>query len=389
MPNPNAIVSLRIRLDPALDRDPEEILKSEGGLSIVLDDDRRLRLNPDDPRAPGFARALDGIARAGRPAYLVVDPATETITDVRLPKITRILRADPAEDGLEVELQGSQARHLVRAGGPDAAEFEGRIREALVSRVPLLVTGDDAHDVIDVRPFTPGPDGPLLPFPEPPTPFPPPAFPPLPKLPPWLWWPISILWWVLLRLKWWICYPWWWWRCPSTSRSQVIFDAMAVRVCNPLTVPAPCIPFNYPDDGCWGRAHEMARLILDMGVTPGKVWIDKSGPLLHVSTKNNPNCYVEWFWHVAPTICVRSGWFTTQRMVIDPALFTTPVSESTWKGVQNNPNATLTETAWTAFAHGSYAPDPTFALTNQVLADYRIELQIRSTTVGPPPYANC
>ena len=34
-----------------------------------------------------------------------------------------------------------------------------------------------------------------------------------------------------------------------------------------------------------------------------------------------------WGWHVAPTLCVRGpGFFQHQDMVIDPSLFTTPVS---------------------------------------------------------------
>src|SRR2546425_191015 len=33
------------------------------------------------------------------------------------------------------------------------------------------------------------------------------------------------------------------------------------------------IPFKYPDNGCWGRAHEMCRLIIASAVQPRKVWI--------------------------------------------------------------------------------------------------------------------
>lgn len=33
--------------------------------------------------------------------------------------------------------------------------------------------------------------------------------------------------------------------------------------------------------------------------------------------------------------------------------------------------------------------DPTYVETNQVLADYRLQLQNRAIQHGPPPYANC
>jgi len=167
---------------------------------------------------------------------------------------------------------------------------------------------------------------------------------------------------------------------------------MAATTCNPLTVPPPCIPFMFPDDGCWGRAHEMCRLMINMGVKPAKVWINCVGPLLKANTRNNPQCFVQWGWHVAPTICVWRWcwWFLwSQEMVVDPSLFTTPVSKATWKGVQQNPNATLTDTDWTYFRQWGET-DPTFSKTNTVLADYRLALLLRSQSlVGPPPYANC
>src|SRR6202008_2347296 len=108
----------------------------------------------------------------------------------------------------------------------------------------------------------------------------------------------------------------------TPQRAGELFDLVSAQTCDPLTVPPPCIPFLYPDDGCWGRAHEMCRLMINMGLSPRKVWIDHSfGHFLHVNTKNNPQCFVEWGWHVAPTLCVRGPKFCpTQSMVIDPSL---------------------------------------------------------------------
>jgi hypothetical protein len=53
--------------------------------------------------------------------------------------------------------------------------------------------------------------------------------------------------------------------------------------------------------------------------------------------------------------------------------------------------ATLTDTDASVF-HLFYPPhatDPTYALTNNVLATYRLALQSRSVVQGPPPYVNC
>ncbi len=131
----------------------------------------------------------------------------------------------------------------------------------------------------------------------------------------------------------------------------------------------------------------MCRLIINMGLTPHKVWIPGS---LHVATKNNPNCGVFWGWHVAPTLCVRDrGFFQTQQMVIDPSLFTTPVSRAAWKGVQGDPNATLTDSDASIYYLWGNVTDPDYTDTNQKLAYYRLQLQNRAIQQGPPPYANC
>ena len=125
--------------------------------------------------------------------------------------------------------------------------------------------------------------------------------------------------------------------------------------------------------------------MINLGLKPKKVWIQGG---LQVSTRNNPNCHVNWGWHVAPTLCVRGrGFFQSHTMVIDPSLFSTPVSEAAWKGVQGDPGATLTDTAASDFFWG--ATDPSYTQTNQVLATYRLQLQNRALQQGPPPYANC
>jgi hypothetical protein len=382
MPNPNAIVSTTIRLQPPLDRAPEELLRAEGGMSVELEGGRRARLDPADPRAAGLARVLDGLARQRLPVYLELDPATGAITRLRIPLVARVVGVGSAPGGLEVELEPSHARHVLRPGEPDADELERRLREALEAGQPVLVTEDDAHNILDVRPFRPDPEVPPPPFPPSPRPRPGPT-------PPWLrpWWWI----WRLLRWIWrWLRWPWWWFRCLSRKRAQQVFDAMAALSCDPLTVPAPCIPFRYPDDGCWARAHEMCRLMIAMGLSPRKVWIEHSpGHWLQASTRNHPQCYVVWGWHVAPTLCVRGPTpFQARRMVFDPSLFTSPVPVPTWKGVQGDPNATLTHTGADQF-WPSGGTDPTYSQTNYYLAQYRLALQARAVQVGPPPYANC
>lgn len=381
MQNPNVIVSLVIKLDPPLDRSSAEILKSEASISVELEGGRRVRLDPADRRSPGFAQILDGLSKQHLPVYLEIDPTTSAITRILIPHIARVhgIQALSA-DLLRVDLERSHARHFLKRDSADFVDMEKLLNEALQRGTPLIITEDDAHNIVDVRPFNPTPD----------VPTPPPLPKPEPLIPPsWL---LRLLRWIRDLPIWqWPIWPWRWWYCLflciSETRAQEVFDAMSATSCNPLTIPPPCIPFLYPDDGCWARASEMCRLMLNTGLTPRKVWIQGN---LQVSTKNNPNCSVSWAWHVAPVLCVRGpGIFQCQQMVIDPSLFSAPVTTATWKGVQGDPNATLTYTSASIFWLWGYGTDPNYTQTNQELAKYRLLLQSRSLQSGPPPYANC
>jgi hypothetical protein len=175
----------------------------------------------------------------------------------------------------------------------------------------------------------------------------------------------------------------------TLQRAQQLFSLVNGKICCPASARAPCIPFLYPDDGCWGRAHEMCRLMIANGAQPEKVWIYGS---LRVATQNNPGCQVRWGWHVAPTLQVDVG-RGPETYVIDPSLFDGPVPEATWHGVQGDPGAVLVPTGANVFhrsSNGNIILDNNYQQTQQVLNTYRNVLKLRSATVdGPPPYLAC
>ena len=374
MANPNAIVSRSIRLAGAEARTEGRMVGPQG-LDVELDGGRRVRLDPQNPRSEGFASVLAGLAELRHPAYLDVDPETEAVSRILIPTVGRVVAVREVDAGLEVQVEKSHARHLLRRDRPDFEEFEAVLRAAQAANERVMLTPDDGQNVEDIRLFRPGPDdGPV------------PDFPPYPET--------RLNW--LDRILWWPIWPWVWWRyrCISSARAQEIFNAMSATSCNPVGIAPPCIPFMFPDNGCWARAHEMRRLMNNMGVYPRKVWIQG---VLHTPTKNHPNCFVNWAWHVAPTICVRQRWrwwyvfwwWLGERMVIDPSLFTTPVTQAQWKAVQGDPNATLTDSSGAIFYLFSNQTDDTYTETNLDLQTYRIALQNRANQIGPPPYANC
>jgi len=185
----------------------------------------------------------------------------------------------------------------------------------------------------------------------------------------------------------------------TQQRAQQLFDLCNARICCPANPTGSCIPFLYPDDGCWGRAHEMCRLMIADGAQPEKVWIKGD---LRPSSQNHPGCgwpgWTGWFWHVAPTLQVNTS-NGVKTWVIDPALFSGPADQGTWKSVQGDPNAVLQASSAEMFYFKSFIfddedipdeTDPTYTQTNIVLTNYRNELKLRSVGAdGPPPYFAC
>lgn len=82
------------------------------------------------------------------------------------------------------------------------------------------------------------------------------------------------------------------------------------------------IPFDYSKDGCYARAHRMARIAQRHGIRVAKIFIDGSlDPFL--------NDGWSWRYHVAPVVAVKEN-KKIKLMVIDPSLFKRPVSVSDW-----------------------------------------------------------
>ena len=101
------------------------------------------------------------------------------------------------------------------------------------------------------------------------------------------------------------------------------------------------IPFNFPREYCFARAHEMRRLIVEKGIECMKVFnLATDDDALVV--KDPRMGLVGWVYHVAPTVSVQTP-DGNVRMVIDPSLFKEPVTIEEWRAVQNCPDAPLKE----------------------------------------------
>jgi hypothetical protein len=122
------------------------------------------------------------------------------------------------------------------------------------------------------------------------------------------------------------------------------------------------IPFQFQDRGCEARAHKMVQLLEEKGILAGKVVLQgKEENALQMTTQYHPKGKVEWSFHMAPIIKVRTGkkkkikistgWFSSEvievdeviDMVIDPSTSNGPITLKEWKAslTKHNPKQKL------------------------------------------------
>jgi len=117
------------------------------------------------------------------------------------------------------------------------------------------------------------------------------------------------------------------------------------------------IPFSYPIDGCYARAHRMAELLTEKGYASEKSFaVAQSTNRLRVPSKKAGDApigtqpVVQWGYHVAPVITLDTG----EKYVIDPSMFTTPVPLQTWvSGMGNIADFHQRDLAWLQAQRGA------------------------------------
>ena len=84
------------------------------------------------------------------------------------------------------------------------------------------------------------------------------------------------------------------------------------------------IPFRYPDDGCYARAHKVALILDEMGIISVKSFLVGD---LKLVTQDSPRGFVEWWYHVAAAIHVKG---LDELFIFDPTASDTPLSKTEW-----------------------------------------------------------
>ncbi len=312
-----------------------------------------------NPHAETWAETIDRMGKANEQVYVEIDDETRVITQVLVPERFRVVRFEEDEFGNHLfHLQPSAAIHGLLRTDPNFESMRAKLQAALDDGSELLITETrDEHEIIDVR------------VPEVPSGDPPPPGPAPPDDPP-----------------------------VSEARALEVHNNMNAESCSACSPSSSCIPFLFPDDGCWIRAHMMCHLMRTGGPNtttnpaedPEKVWIHaSSGNRLNPPTANHPDCKLPWGgwgWHVAPTLTLNTS--GTPKTVIDPSLCPGPVSIADWKAMQLDTNATLTECPWTDYNQPNDGNGPNVDLTqaSQYMNTYRTRLKTRCEDFGPPPY---
>ena len=90
MPLPNSIVSKIEFIEPAVDSPGDEMFRRyPDGFSIGLEDKQTARLRPSE-RAAGTLEILEELRRMGAPAFLEVDPDSQSIARLLIPLVATV-----------------------------------------------------------------------------------------------------------------------------------------------------------------------------------------------------------------------------------------------------------------------------------------------------------
>jgi hypothetical protein len=105
----------------------------------------------------------------------------------------------------------------------------------------------------------------------------------------------------------------------------VVSEEYSLRLFQEMTMQKK-IPFGFPEDGCFARAHEMAFQLGLKSIYAGKVF---ASGVFRLANEKAAKGAVSWSFHVAPFVIVDTG-KELQIRVIDPSLFYEPVTLKAW-----------------------------------------------------------
>lgn len=319
------------------------------------------RLRTDNKNFDLYAGILEAIKGChGGPctcqAYVELDFGSREISRLLLPRVGNVTHVSlDVPFGATFLLDNSSRVFHIPGSHPRYREYLGMLSDAITDWGALTVTEDEScREIVDLCP-APNPNRPL-PKKCSPGPI---AFP--------------------APLQW--------------NELMDCLDLVSGAAC-PSAGPYTCIPFQFPDDGCVARAHQMCRILRDSGKQPGKAWnFPIMGQTLVVRTTNSPHrCQVQWPYHVAALLYgYAEDGSGPQPMILDPSLFPyKPAKEADWIALQvGSDPAKLLHTPMDPYLPPTpkyCLPDSDFSCTECDLVCLEQNFKMRVGACGPPPY---
>jgi hypothetical protein len=329
-----------------------EVAPSTTGLEVSFERFGSARLADSGPTNVAYRSLIERMRRIHHPVAVSMNE-TRVITDVIVPFVGLVIRMTRASDGsFQVGLNTSAIRFLLEPNRPNFSTMRKFLQEARTTRTPVVIQATRTGRVIEEV----GSDSDLQSFR---------AGEIIPR-------PIVGNKAIALASQ------------VGAARATTLFNDMFGEDCGVGSGPTRCIPFQFPDDGCWARADRMCDLLQRRhGLRAVKVWIHGN---LRASTFFSPFCRVTWDWHVAPAL--RRAGEAAHLTILDPAVFDEPVSRARWKAEFGDRNARISVTDASVFsqsAEGVFEREPKGQLDFD-LDKYQGLLEERVALDGPPPY---
>ncbi len=118
------------------------------------------------------------------------------------------------------------------------------------------------------------------------------------------------------------------------------------------------IAWNYTFDGCYARAHLMAKMFEDEGVRVDKAWLRGS---LQIPGEAKG---MTWGYHVAPMVYVRGANGEVKKMIIDPSVSSAPISPSEWAETMGVEFEQTEKVSYPTPSNTSFYNKTSFSITN-------------------------
>jgi Glutaminase len=297
----------------ATDASPDRIA-GEQNIGFKLKDGSSYSFDRKDPRAQLWLRILSGNFRKRAPVYVEAYETLGKVKEIFSPfvRFVKAVRPGTRDDRFEVLFLFAPSAYFLNPSHPEFKTMQARLAAAVKSKEAVLVTLHAVtSEILDVREApgharelkssegasTEDPDDPRLDGST-----------------------VELL-------------------------APVIDMARAVAVFKSLR-QQPQIPFDFLEDCCFARAHEMCRLMVLEDIQSRKIWNFGHGFMEDEATLQffSPLGSFTWFYHVAPIVRVRQDG-DVFNLVMDPGVSNRPLKICEWLDLQNDHSSTRRFTA--------------------------------------------